>query len=99
MLRDMRWKPKMAIVGAGNFATAIATSLRRSGYEVEVVISRPRGASLKKACRLASEVGACAFSAMPGTLSAELIWFCVPDAQIAEAARAFADKIDWKRKI
>jgi len=99
MLRGMRGKPKMAIVGAGNFAAALAASLQRSGYEIEAVISRSRAASLKKARRLAAVVDAHAFTAIPRTLAAELIWFCVPDAQIAVAARAFAEKIEWKGRV
>ena len=90
MLRGMRGKPIVAIVGAGNFASALTVSLRRSGYEIEAVISRSRADSLKKARNLAAEVGARAFSAIPSTLSAELVWFCVPDAEIARAARTFA---------
>jgi predicted short-subunit dehydrogenase-like oxidoreductase (DUF2520 family) len=99
MLRGMRGKPKVVIVGAGNFATALAVSLRRSGYEIEAVISRSRAASLKKARSLAEEVGARTFIAIPRTLTAELVWFCVPDSQIGRTARAFAEKIEWKGRI
>ncbi len=99
MLRDMRGKPVVAIVGAGNFASALAVSLRRSGYEIEAVISRSRAASMKKARSLAAEVGARAFSTIPRTLSAELIWFCVPDGQIAVAARGVAEIIEWKGRV
>ena len=42
MLPDMHGKPRVAIVGAGNFATALAVSLRRSGHEIEAVIARSR---------------------------------------------------------
>lgn len=99
MLRTMRGKPKIAIVGAGNLATALATSLQRAEYEIEAVISRPGAASLKRARRLAREVGARAFSTIPRTLNATLIWFCVPDSQIGQVACAFADKIEWKGRI
>jgi predicted short-subunit dehydrogenase-like oxidoreductase (DUF2520 family) len=99
MLRGMRGKLKVAIVGAGNFASALAVSLRRSGYEIEAVISRSRAMSLKKARGLAAEVGANAFKAIPQTLAAELVWFCVPDTQIARSARAFAERIAWKGRV
>jgi predicted short-subunit dehydrogenase-like oxidoreductase (DUF2520 family) len=99
MLRGMRGKPKIAIVGAGNFATALAVSLQRSGYSIEAVISRSRAGSLKKARTLAGEVGARAFSTIPGTLSAELVWFCVPDGQIAVAARTSPEEIEWKGRV
>jgi len=32
-------------------------------------------------------------------LRAELIWFCVPDAEIARAARALTEKIEWKGTV
>src|SRR3954470_9133557 len=99
MLRGMQGKPIVAIVGAGNFASALAVSLRRSGYEIEAVISRSRAASLKKARGLAAEVGARAFSAFPRSLAAELIWFCVPDAQIARVARTLAERIEWEGRV
>src|SRR5437763_13256088 len=99
MLRGMHGKPVVAIVGAGNFAAALAISLRRSGYEIEAVLSRSPAASLKKARSLAAAVGARAFTAIPQTLNSEIIWFCVPDAQVASAARAFAEKITWKGRV
>jgi predicted short-subunit dehydrogenase-like oxidoreductase (DUF2520 family) len=63
------------------------------------VISRSRAASLKKARSLATEVSARVFNAIPRTLGAELVWFCVPDARIAKAARTFAEEIDWKGRV
>jgi predicted short-subunit dehydrogenase-like oxidoreductase (DUF2520 family) len=30
---------------------------------------------------------------------AELIWFCVPDAEIARAAKSLAKKIEWKERV
>lgn len=99
MLRGMRGKPVVAIVGAGNFATALAAWLRRSEYEIEAVISRASPASLKKSRNLGAEVGAGVFSAIPRTLSAGLVWLCVPDGQIAAVARTLANKIDWKGRV
>jgi predicted short-subunit dehydrogenase-like oxidoreductase (DUF2520 family) len=101
MLPDMRRKPSVAIVGAGNLATALAVWLRRSGYEIEAVIARSRAASmsLKRARDLAREVGARVWTGPPATLRADVIWFCVPDAEIAAAANAFAEKIEWQGKV
>jgi predicted short-subunit dehydrogenase-like oxidoreductase (DUF2520 family) len=101
MLPGMRRKPRVAIVGAGNLATAIAVSLRQSGYEIEAVIARSRAASMsmKRARRLAREVGARVWTGPPATLHADVIWFCVPDAEIARAANAFAEKIDWNGTV
>jgi len=98
MLPGMAGKPLVAIVGAGNLGAALALSLQRVGYSIEAVIARSRGASLKKAERLAKEVGALAL-VDPVALRAHLIWFCVPDAEIARVARALAGKVDWKGRV
>jgi predicted short-subunit dehydrogenase-like oxidoreductase (DUF2520 family) len=98
MLPGMARKPLVAIVGAGNFAAALAVALQRAGYTIEVVIARARGASLRKAQRLAKQVGARAITD-PLALRADLIWFCVPDAEIARAARALARKLEWRGRV
>jgi predicted short-subunit dehydrogenase-like oxidoreductase (DUF2520 family) len=98
MLPGMAAKPRVAIVGAGNLGTALARALQRAGYEIEAVIARARGASLKKAQRLARQVGAGASTDL-SEVQAELIWFCVPDAEIARAARTLARKIEWKGRV
>jgi predicted short-subunit dehydrogenase-like oxidoreductase (DUF2520 family) len=101
MLPDMRGKPRVAIVGAGNLATAIEVWLRRSGYEIGAVIARSRAASrsMKRARGLAQEVGARVWTGPPSTLHSGVIWFCVPDAEIARAANVLAEKIDWKGRV
>ena len=110
MLPGMAVKPRIAIVGAGNLGSALALSLRRVGYVIEAVIARSRGASIKEAQRLAKQIGArvlpgpaIAAAIQAGTaasdLRAELIWFCVPDAEIARAARALTEKIEWKGRV
>jgi predicted short-subunit dehydrogenase-like oxidoreductase (DUF2520 family) len=98
MLPGMAAKPRVAIIGAGNLATALALALTQAGYGIEAVIARSRGDSLKKAQRLAKQVGARA-STDVSAVRAELIWFCVPDAAIARAARALAGKIEWKGRV
>ena len=99
MLPGMTAKPRVAMVGAGNFAAALAVSLRRAGYEIEAVISQSQSASQKRARSLATEVGASVWVDPPATVRAELIWFCVPDADIARAARSLAAKIEWKGRV
>jgi predicted short-subunit dehydrogenase-like oxidoreductase (DUF2520 family) len=103
MLPGMTAKPRVAIVGAGNFGSALALALSQAGYVIETVIARVRGealrdGSLKRAQKLAKLVGA----RVPHDLSwvrAELIWFCVPDAEIARAAKSLAKKIEWKGRV
>jgi predicted short-subunit dehydrogenase-like oxidoreductase (DUF2520 family) len=106
MLPGMAVKPRIALVGTGNLGSALALSLQRVGYVIEAVIARSRGASIKEAQRLAKQVGApvlpgAAIEAATGAsdLRAELIWFCVPDAEIARAARALTEKIEWKGTV
>ena len=109
----MAAKPTVAIVGAGNLGSALALSLQRAGFRIEAVIARSRGASLRKAQRLARRVDARALAVasidpasepslrktFSAAIRADLIWFCVPDAEIARAARALAGKIEWKGRV
>src|SRR5579864_3662079 len=98
MLPGMAAKPLVAIIGAGNFGAALAVSLKRVGYRIEAVIARSGGASLKKGTSLAKEIGARALTD-PAALQAHLIWFCVPDGEIARAARALARTLEWKGRV
>jgi predicted short-subunit dehydrogenase-like oxidoreductase (DUF2520 family) len=98
MLPGMVTKPRVAIVGAGNLGTALGLALRVAGYEIEAVVARSRGASLKEARKLAKQVGARAVVDLSG-VRAKLIWFCVPDAAIAEAGGLLADKVEWKGRV
>jgi len=86
MLPGMAGKVRFAIVGAGNFGSALAVSLRRAGYTIDAVIAHSRGASLRKAQGLAKEVGAQALVGAPATLDVDVVWFCVPDGEVASAA-------------
>lgn len=95
----MAAKPRIAIVGAGNLGAALAVSLWRAGYAIEAVITHSRGASLTKARKLAKEVGARALAGMPVDIAAEVIWFCVPDAEIAHAAHTLAATLQWKGRV
>jgi predicted short-subunit dehydrogenase-like oxidoreductase (DUF2520 family) len=98
MLPGMAAKPRVAIVGAGNLGKALALELREAGYPIEVVIAHTRGASWQRAQRLAKQVGGRATTSL-SNVRAELIWFCVPDAAIASAAQALAERIEWKGRV
>jgi predicted short-subunit dehydrogenase-like oxidoreductase (DUF2520 family) len=98
MLPGMAGKPHIAIIGAGNLGSALAVSLRRSGYVIEAILARSSRASLRKARSLAQQVGAVA-STQPPPLRATVIWFCVPDAELAHAARNLAKNISWKGRV
>jgi len=92
-------KPSIAIVGSGNLASALALALRQAGYAVGLILSRKGGASLRRARRLARQMGSSA-AAVSGShtliVNADVVWFCVPDAAIAGAAQDFCRAVDWK---
>jgi predicted short-subunit dehydrogenase-like oxidoreductase (DUF2520 family) len=80
----MAANPRIAIVGPGNLGTAMALSLHRAGFPMAAIISR--SSSRRKARALAKKVGSIALL-NPSELDADLLWFCVPDSEIAQAAR------------
>jgi predicted short-subunit dehydrogenase-like oxidoreductase (DUF2520 family) len=92
-------KPRITIVGAGNLAGALAASLHAAGYGIDQLVSRGSAASLRRARRLAREFGASAVAADGAKVRAELVWFCVPDAAIAGAAKSLTGAADWKGKV
>jgi predicted short-subunit dehydrogenase-like oxidoreductase (DUF2520 family) len=94
----MGFKPRIAIVGPGRLGCALAQELRRSGYRITEIASRNSIASRRKARALAKKVHAVAAIDNP-RLDADLIWFCVPDREIAKVARQMAQVADWKGKI
>ncbi|MFZ0773659.1 MAG: DUF2520 domain-containing protein [Candidatus Sulfotelmatobacter sp.] len=92
-------KPSITIVGAGNLASGLAIALRGAGYEIGQVVSRGQAGSLKRARRLAEEVGASAVSGTRVQIRGEVVWFCVPDGAIAGAAESLKESADWKGRI
>ena len=89
MLPAMTEKVRIAIVGAGNLGTALAVSLRGAGYVIESVIPGRTRSSLQRGKALAREVGARLRTDLQGS-SAAVVWFCVPDSKIMNAAAAYA---------
>jgi predicted short-subunit dehydrogenase-like oxidoreductase (DUF2520 family) len=96
MLPGMAAKPRIAIVGPGNLGTALSFSLSRGGYAIDAVIARKT--SLAKAHELAQRVGSRAVSTLAGS-RANVVWLCVPDAEIAAVARSLENTLPWKGKI
>jgi predicted short-subunit dehydrogenase-like oxidoreductase (DUF2520 family) len=96
-----RRKPQLriAIVGAGNLASALATALRAANYTIDEIVSRANAASIKRAQTLAREVHASAATIYRAQLRADIVWFCVPDREIASAAQSLSEVADWKGKI
>jgi predicted short-subunit dehydrogenase-like oxidoreductase (DUF2520 family) len=88
---------RVAIVGPGRLGSALALQLSEAGYNVAELVSRAQSA--RKARSLARLIGARVSSVSSATLDADLIWFCVPDREIAGIARAILSKTEWKKKI
>ncbi len=97
MLRPVK-RPSIAIIGSGRLGTALAFCLTRCGYSINEIVTRQRSSSFASARRLAREVGARASSGTAARFDADLVWFCVPDSKIAQAARELSDN-NWKGKI
>jgi predicted short-subunit dehydrogenase-like oxidoreductase (DUF2520 family) len=54
---------------------------------------------MRRARRLAREVEAAAVTAVRAQIHAEIVWFCVPDAVIAGAAKSLAGAANWSGKV
>src|SRR5262252_8836600 len=98
MLPDMKGRPSVAIVGPGNLGSALAVSLRRSGYTVSAIVARKASKSFGRAKKVAREVGA-SLLFDPAGVRADIVWFCVPDSQIASAAAWFAESLQQKVRV
>ena len=83
-------KPTIAIVGPGRLGSALAKELFRAGYVIREIVSRDNPASRRKASALAKSVRAHAGTVNAARLEADLVWFCVPDREIAKAAGTLA---------
>lgn len=98
MLPGMAEKPSIALVGAGSLAAALALSLRRAGYRIDAVVARAPGSSLIRAKQLARRVRARGIVGAD-RLNAKVLWLCVPDSEIAQAAASLAETFHGKGRI
>lgn len=86
------------MVGAGRVGRALALRLAEAGYRISEVIGRGSPKSVAKTRRLARRVKATASRMSGARLGADVVWFCVPDGQIASAAGELA-RFDWRGKF
>lgn len=93
----MKHEPAIAIVGAGNLGTAMASALVGAGYRVTEIVHRG-GASGRRAKDLAKRMGARAVKLGSATLDAGIVWLCVGDSAIARCAAELAKCGTWKGK-
>jgi predicted short-subunit dehydrogenase-like oxidoreductase (DUF2520 family) len=89
----MKRKPTLAIVGAGSLATFLAVALNDAGFTITEIIARDTPRSRRHAGALAQKVGAQTVTAHSAALDATLLWFCVPDREIRDAASALAGNL------
>jgi predicted short-subunit dehydrogenase-like oxidoreductase (DUF2520 family) len=94
----MAFKPSIAIVGPVRLGSALALELRRAGYRISEIVSGNSSASRRKARTLAKQTQA-KVAAARSRLMGNLIWFCVPDREIARAAEQLAEAVDWSGKV
>jgi predicted short-subunit dehydrogenase-like oxidoreductase (DUF2520 family) len=94
----MAAKPEIAIVGAGNLGSALALALHGAGYRISEIVYR-KGGSKQRALRLAAQVRSRAVQMPQAKFSADVVWICVPDSNIAACARELARLAEWKGKI
>jgi predicted short-subunit dehydrogenase-like oxidoreductase (DUF2520 family) len=99
MLPAMAAKPRIAIVGPGRLGTALALELKRAQYTISEIVSGSRAASKRKAGDLARKVKAYASTSDRARLEADLVWFCVPDRELASSSGQLASVVDWRKKI
>ena len=95
----MKEEWSITLVGAGRVATALGPALSAAGSRIDEVLSRDRAPSLRRAQRLAKQVGARAATLEASRLSADVVWLCVSDGSIASCACALADRGNWEGKI
>ena len=92
-------KPQIAIVGPGRLGSALSVALTKAGYRVNEVISRDTLSSQKRAREIARSTPSFSTTLPTANLDSDLIWFCVPDREIAVAARALIRSAKWKGKV
>ena len=95
MLPGMARKPRIAIVGPGHLGTSLAIALHRTGFVIAAIVGRANGKSGQRARKLAKQVRAEASA----NFQPDVVWFCVPDAEIARAALDFAKRLSWEKKV
>jgi len=97
MLRGMNDAISVTIVGAGRLGSALATALTAGGFRVDLIVSRDKAKSAERAKKLAKSIGARTAKLSAAKFESEIVWFCVPDGEIAQVARFVQER--WKSKV
>src|SRR5256885_13348063 len=80
----MAAKPEIALVGPGRLGSALALALAGARYRIREIISRDTSTAAVR--KLSREIKAKVASLRSAELDADLVWFCVPDREIASVA-------------
>jgi predicted short-subunit dehydrogenase-like oxidoreductase (DUF2520 family) len=91
-------KLSVAIVGAGNLASALGAALIAAGYLITEVVVRNRAASLARGRVLATKLGA-KLVQVGSPMEADVIWLCVRDDSVAAVAEAIATAGGMRGKV
>lgn len=75
----------------------MVSQLTNVGYRVSEIVS-PRAPAVAVR-RLARSANSRATTLSQAELNAQLVWFCVPDSEIARAAHSLTGRVSWKGKI
>jgi predicted short-subunit dehydrogenase-like oxidoreductase (DUF2520 family) len=94
----MASKPTIAIIGPGRLGCALGRELQHAGYRITEIVAGNSSASRRKARVLAKTFHAMAAKSS-SRLEADVVWFCVPDREIAKAAGEMAGASKWKGKV
>lgn len=94
-----RSKPlTVSIVGPGRLGKALALSLPKAGYEVQVLVTRCDQTASREAAKLAGRVKAKVVALGESSLNTSLVWITVPDDAIAAVAAQLAGSQNWQGK-
>jgi predicted short-subunit dehydrogenase-like oxidoreductase (DUF2520 family) len=92
-------KPSISIIGPGRLGRALAENLVRAGYAVDEIVF-PNANSLRKNRRsLSRKLRMLVTTSDRAQLNADLVWSCVPDAQIKTVAENLKSTTNWKGRI
>lgn len=94
----MARKPTIALVGAGSLAGSLGPALRQAGYSITQVVSRHSVSSLRHARALARRLGSQTVT-LGTAVTAELLWFCVPDREIRRAAASISATVHTRLRF
>jgi predicted short-subunit dehydrogenase-like oxidoreductase (DUF2520 family) len=86
----------VTLVGAGNFAHALAEILPRAGYRIVEIVTRSR---TSRASALGRNTGVASTTIARARWSGEIVWLAVSDGAIRELASSLAPVANWKDKI